>query len=305
MNKVAFNERVNALAEKYWSLKKDIDAAEADDKRRELEEIEKLLERGITGKLRLELEKKASELRAITSEREGAYAEISEVISELLEMTSDFAPSLDQRKDGLFPYDSEHEPISKQYFRAITDIFFGNPQPKLEFENADISAKGINIKTPAASDLAALTSLNYVTTILQESAKKMLGEPNQVDLSWQRLKEKDYAFIVFNVLIDSNSALSLKELQEICDIEDEEYKDLVTDMYDKRLEEGLEYLVGDEWEYPLVEKHGNKYAVTDFGRWVWKLCSGEAAAPAEEEKSKIQQIIKFIRGYHVDKTKRR
>ncbi len=305
MTKVAFNERVNALAEKYWSLKKDIDADEADSKRKELEEIEKLLEKGITGKLRLELEKKASELRAVTSERAGAYADISEVISEILELTSDFAPSLDQRKDGLFPYDSEHEPISKQYFKAITDIFFDKPKPKLEFENAEISAKGINLKIPTASDLAALSSLNYVTTILQESAKKMLGGPNQVDLNWQRLKEKDYAFIVFNVLIDSNSALSLKELQGICDIEDEEYKDLVTDVYDKRLEEGLEYLVEDEWEHPLVEKHVNKYEVTDFGRWVWMLCGGEAAIPAEEEKSKIQQIIKFIRKYHVDKTKRR
>jgi len=305
MNKVAFNERVNALAEKYWSLKKDIDADEADGKRKELGEIEKLLERGITGKLRLELEKKASELRAITSERAGAYADISEIISEILEMTSDFAPSLDQRKDGLFPYDSEHEPISKQYFMAITDIFFDKARPKLEFKDADISAKGVIIKIPTASDLAALTSLNYMTTILQESAKKILGRPNQVDLSWQRLKEKDYAFIVFNVLIDSNSALSLKELQGICDIEDEEYKDLVTDMYDKRLEEGLKYLIGDEWEHPLVEKHGDKYEVTDFGKWVWTLCSEEAAAPAEEEKSKIQQIIKFIRKYHVDKTKRR
>ncbi|MDI6889256.1 MAG: hypothetical protein QMC78_06200 [Methanocellales archaeon] len=305
MTKVAFNERVNALAEKYWSLKKDIDADEADGKRRELEEIEKLLEKGITGRLRLELEEKASELRAITSEREGAYADISEVISEILELTSDFAPSLDQRKDGLFPYDSEHEPISKQYFKAITDILFNKPKPKLEFKDADISTKGVIIKTSTASNLAAFSSLNYVTTILQESAKKMLGRANQVDLSWQRLKEKDYAFIVFNVLIDSNSALSLKELQGICDIEDEEYKDLVTDMYDKRLREGLEYLVGEEWDYPLVERHGNKYEVTDLGRWVWMLCGGEAAAPAEEEKSKIQQIIKFIRKYHVDKTKRR
>jgi len=94
MSKVAFNERINALAEKYWSLKKDIDAEEVDGKKKELEEIEKLLEKGITGGLRLELEEKASELRAVTSEREGAYADISEVISEILELTSDFAPSV-------------------------------------------------------------------------------------------------------------------------------------------------------------------------------------------------------------------
>jgi len=305
MSKVAFNERINTLAEKYRSLKKDIDAEEMDNKRKELAEIEKLLEKGITGKLRLDLEKKARELKAITSETEGAYANISEVISELLELTSDFAPSLDQRRGDIFPYDSEHEPISKNYFMAITDIFFDKPQSKLEFKNADISAKGIHLKAQEVSDLAALSSLNYVTTILQESAKKVLGIPNQVDISWQRLKEKDYAFIAFNILVDSKSALTLKGLQEICDIEDEEYKDLVTDMYNKRLEEGLKYLVQDEWECPLVEKHGDKYEVTDFGRWAWKLCSMEAPAPVEEDKPKIQQIIKFIRTYHVDKTKRR
>ena len=309
MTQVTFNEVVNALAVKYWDLKEGIDAREIDDKIKELEEIEELLNKGIGGKLRSQLEEEANRLRTVKAKRENASVDISHVTSELLDMTSDFAPSLDQRKDGIFPYDSEYEPISAQYYMAITDILFGRPKPAIQFKNAVMSDKGIEVNAPDADSLTALSILNYITTILQESAKKMLGRANKLDSSWKRLKEKDYAFDVFRRL-NSNSEMSLKEMQDVCDREDEEYKGRITDLYDKRLEEALKYLTEDKWDPYLVEKYGDRYIVTDFGKWVQMLCGSEENSINEdeegtEEKSTLRRITEFIRKYNVDRTKHR
>ncbi len=306
MTQVTFNEIVNALAVKYWDLKKGIDVNETDGKIKELEEIEKLLDKGIGGKLRSQLEEEANRLRTVKAKREDASIDISHVTSELLDMTSDFAPSLDQRKDGIYHYDSEYESISAQYYMAITDILFNKPKPAIQFKNAIMSSKGIEINAPDANNLAALSVLNYVTTILQESAKKMLGRANKMDSSWKRLKEKDYAFDVFRRL-NSNSEMSLKELQDVCSREDGEYKGRITDLYDERLEEALKYLTEDKWDPYLVEKYGDRYAVTDFGRWVQMLCGSEESGNEDdegvEEKSTLRKITEFIRKHNVDRTK--
>ncbi|MDI6859228.1 MAG: hypothetical protein QMC85_01900 [Methanocellales archaeon] len=297
MREAAFNERANILANEYWLLKEKVGADEPGDIRKKIEEIEALLSKGIGGKLRLQLEKEANKLRRMIDEKEGAFASIAQVRRDILELVADFGPSLDLRRGNLYPYDSEREPLSEQYFRAITDILFGDPKPRIELKNATMSDKGVKITTPDVNDIVALGALDYVTTILQESAKKMLGRSNQLDLCWRRLKERDYAFIGFNVLVNSEKGLNLSEIQEICNIEDEEYKGLVSEMYDERLKESMDYLVGDDWDYHLVERHGDTYEVTDFGKWVWLLCRKEV--PSEERKeepSKISKLYQMLRG---------
>ena len=297
MREAAFNERANILANEYWLLKEKVGADEPGDIRKKIEEIEALLSKGIGGKLRLQLEKEANKLRRTTDEKEGAFASMAQVRRDILELVADFGPSLDLRRGSLYPYDSEREPLSEQYFRAITDILFGDPKSRIELKNATMSDKGVKITTPDVNDIVALGALDYVTTILQESAKKMLGRGNQLDLCWRRLKERDYAFIGFNVLVNSEKGLNLSEIQEICNIEDEEYKGLVSEMYDERLKESMDYLVGDDWDYHLVERRGDAYEVTDFGKWVWLLCRKEVPSEErEEEPSKISKLYQMLRG---------
>ena len=64
-----FNERANVLASEYWRLKH---LASKEDGEERLEEIERLLEKGIGGKLREKLEREAKLLRQAREERNNA-----------------------------------------------------------------------------------------------------------------------------------------------------------------------------------------------------------------------------------------
>ena len=123
-----FNERANAIANEYWRLK-EVTADKTDEAR--LAEIEKLLEKGIGGKLQEQLAAEAKTLRKEKEDRSSASEKLEELKKEITELTADLAPNLDLFVDDFFPYDSEHEPISEAYFMAITDIFFGSPQPSI------------------------------------------------------------------------------------------------------------------------------------------------------------------------------
>lgn len=262
-----FNRRANALAEEYWRLKERM--AERDYEK-ELREIERLLERGVSGRLRDELERRAKEMRMELESKEGAFSAIKDVTHDLLELTARFAPNLDLWNGELYPYDDE--PLSEHYFMAITDILFGKPTPEIRFKNAVVSGRGIEIK--ADDEISAVKTLSYITTIIQEAAKKKLGLENELDNSWERLIENDYAFVAFKTLIGFGKPMSLDEIKEISYKKDKEFKELVKDIYDKRLAEELERLASVP-EYNIVERNGGVYEVTDFGRWVWMLCQGE------------------------------
>ena len=131
-----FNERANALASEYWRLK-HLASKEEDEER--LEEIERLLEKGIGGKLREKLEREARLLRQAREERSNAMRNLEIVRNELLELTAEFAPNLDLAEGSFFPYDSE--PLSEDFFRAITDILFGKPEKSIELKEASFSKK--------------------------------------------------------------------------------------------------------------------------------------------------------------------
>ncbi|MHC1579061.1 MAG: hypothetical protein ACXQTZ_00135 [Candidatus Alkanophagales archaeon] len=263
-----FNRRANALAEEYWRLKERMARR---DYERELREIERLLERGVGGRLREELERRAKEMRMELESKEGAFSAIKDVTHDLLELTARFAPNLDLWNGELYPYDDE--PLSERYLTAITDILFGKPEPEIRFKNAVISERGIEIR--ADDEISAVKTLSYITTIIQEAAKKKLGLENELDSSWERLIENDYAFVAFKTLVGSGKPMSLDEIKEVAYKKDREFKELVKDVYDKRLAEELERLASVP-EYNVVERSGGAYEVTDFGRWVWALCQGEA-----------------------------
>ena len=76
-----FNERANALASEYWRLK-HLTSKEEDEER--LEEIERLLEKGIGGKLREKLEREARLLRQAREERSNAMRNLEIVREELV-----------------------------------------------------------------------------------------------------------------------------------------------------------------------------------------------------------------------------
>ncbi|GEM_PF-693082 len=298
MREAAFNERATILAKEYWLLRDRTGADEPDEIRKKINDIEALLNKGISGNLRSQLEGELKQLSRTIDTKEGDFANIEQIRRDLLELVAYFGPSLDLRHGNLYPYDPEREPLTEQYFRALTDILFGDPKPIVEFKNATMSNKGVTIKTPDFNDIEALRILDSITTLLQETAKKMLGRNNQLDLCWRRLRERDYAFTGFSVLINSCKGLNIKEIQEICSIEDEEYKGLVSEMYDGLLKDSMDYLVGDDWDYNLVEKRGDIYEVTDFGKWVWLLCRKEV--PTEEDigkkdNSKASKLYQMLR----------
>ncbi|NYT00216.1 MAG: hypothetical protein GKB99_00615 [Methanocellales archaeon] len=308
MREAAFNERANILANEYWLLKERAGSDEPDEIRKKIEDIEELLNKGIGGNLRSQLEKEVKQLRRTIDAKEGDFASIEQVRRDLLDLISDFGPSLDLRSGNLYPYDPEREPLPEKYFMAVTEILFGDPKPTIEFKNATMSDKGVKIKTPDVDDVVALGILGSVTTLLQETAKKMLGRTNKLDIYWRRLRENDYAFTGFNVLINSDKGLNLREIQEICSIEDEEYKGLVSEMYDELLKDSMDYLVGNDWEHNLVEKNGDTYYVTDFGKWVWLLCRKEVPTEEKEEEdktSKISQLYQMFRGNHENRNNKR
>ena len=297
-----FNERANALASEYWRLK-HLTSKEEDEER--LEEIERLLEKGIGGKLREKLEREARLLRQAREERSNAMRNLEIVREELLELTAEFAPNLDIAEGSFFPYDSE--PLSEDFFRAITDILFGKPEKSIELKEASFSKEGIKVKV----DASPLSILDHVITILQETARKKLGLPNKMDESWRKLAQKEYAFVALNVLVNAEQALTFEEVKRISHENDSEFKELVKDAYyDRKLRDALSFLAGDGWEYKLVTSKGGKYEATSFGEWLWKLCNsemkgtlnktngktnGEERTGILQERMSMQKIIKFFR----------
>jgi hypothetical protein len=287
-----FNEKVNTLAAEYWKLKSTIANKEGEDR---LEEIEKLLERGIGGKLKDTLEEEAKRLRRGKEDRNNAFTRLEGVKEEIMELTAELAPNLDIMSDNFFPYDNEHEPISEDYFSTLTDIFFGEPLPVIQFKEATFSKDGIEIHTHG--DDSALKILGYVMTIIQETAKKKLGMENKIDKSWRLLKQDEYAFISLELLLKGGRELKIEELKEISHKKDKEYKELVRDVYDKNLVKGMEYLLSDEWEYNLVKGYKGVYEATDFGKWVWTICNAEERRGIEKSipNSSIHRLLKFLR----------
>lgn len=295
-----FNEKANALANEYWRLKKITADKTGEDR---LEEIEKLLEKGIGGKLMEKLDAEAKKLRKEKEDRSSAFVSLEDVKTEITEMTADLAPNLDLFGDNFFPYDSEHEPISENYFSAITDIFFDTPYPSIQFKGATFSKDGIEVHPEGNSPLKVLV---YVIMIIQETAKKMLCIENNIDKSCELLKQNEYAFIALGTLIKEGKRLGINEIKEISHREDKEYKELMSDTYDKELVNGVAYLVSDEWEYNLVKEYNGEYEATDFGEWVWRICNAEASKGEWEGKGKgkrknansnlnIHRVIKFLR----------
>jgi len=293
-----FNEKANALAHEYWRLK-EITAEGAGGNR--LEDIEKLLEKGIGGKLKDQLEVEAKRLRKEVDDISGAFMKLEEIEKEILEMTAELAPNLDLFEDDFFPYDSEHEPISEEFISALTDLFFGTPSPSIQFKVATFSKEGIKINL--ADERSSLEVLGYVIMMIQETAKQMLGMENTIDKCCELLKQNEYAFIVLGTLLKEGRRLGMKEIKEISHREDKEYKELVRDIYDKELVNGIAYLVGDGWEYSLMKEYDDKYEATDFGEMVWRICNAKASE--DEGKMKrtgisnsslnIHKILKFFK----------
>jgi hypothetical protein len=293
-----FNERANAIANEYWRLK-EVTANSTDGAG--LAEIEKLLEKGIGGKLQEQLAAEAKTLRKEREDRSSASEKLEELKKEITELTADLAPNLDLFVDDFFPYDSEHEPISEAYFMAITDIFFGLPQPTIKFKMATFSTEGIKVNL--TDEKSPLTILGYVIMMIQETAKHMLGMENIIARCCKLLKQNEYAFIALGTLIKEGKVLMLKEIKEISKREDREYKELVSSTYDKELSNGVAYLVSDEWEYNMVKELSGEYEVTDFGEWVWRVCNVEARGGKWKGRGKsisspnldIHKIINFLR----------
>jgi len=291
MARGSFNERANVLAAEYWKSKER--AGPTANEKARLDEIERLLARGISGALGMQLEKEANELRRVIEDKRTASSNLVAVRRDLLDLVSDFAPSLDLRSGTMFSYDKDREPLSENYFRAITEIFFGVPKIAIEFKTAVLSDKGIYIPN-AEDDFASLKSLNYVTTILQEAAKKLLGRENQIDRAWRRLREKEYGFTAFEVLVNSDRTLSLSDIEKIREGMDREYQKLIhPEVYHKGLMQDLEYLIGDAWEHPLIKKRGDRFEVTDFGKWVWLICKDkDEKKPAEKKASGFGRLFR-------------
>lgn len=295
-----FNEKANALAHEYLRLK-DLTITKAGVSR--LEEIEKLLDKGIGGKLKEQLDAEAKRLRKEEGDRNSAFMKLEDVKKELLELTAELAPNLDLPEDNFFPYDNEYEPISETYFSALTDIFFGKPSSSIQFKVATFSKEGIKIES---TDSSPLEVLEYVIMITQETAKKMLGVRNAMDKHCELLKQNEYAFIVLGTLIKEGRGLEIRALKEITHREDKEYKELVRgDTYDKELVTSVAYLMSEDWEYGLVKEYDGKYEATDFGERVWRICNAEANKEEGDVRARragmsnpnlnIQKVLKFFK----------
>ena len=292
-----FNEKANALAREYWRLK-EITAEEASENR--LEEIEKLLATGIGGKLRDKLEAEAKRLRKEEDERSSAAMKLTEVEREILELTAELAPNLDLFEDDFFPYDSEHEPLSGDYFSALTDILFGIPSPSIQFRVATLSEEGI--KVDLVDERSSLEVLRYVIMMIQETAKQKLGMVNSIDKCCERLRQNEYAFFALETLVKERKRMGIEDIKEIAHREDKEYKELVKDVYDKELVNGIAYLASDGWEYKLVERYEDDYEATDFGELVWRICNdrvseegGKRRANISNSSPKLRKVLKIFK----------
>ncbi|MHC1635297.1 MAG: hypothetical protein ACXQTS_01560 [Candidatus Methanospirareceae archaeon] len=287
-----FNEKANILANEYWRLK-GIIANKANDKR--LREIEELLEKGIGGKLREKLEEEARKLKKEKEDISSAFVGLEDVKREIMEITAELAPNLDLMRGNIFPYDSEHEPLSEKYFAALNDIFFGVPQEKIEFKEATLSKEGIEIHSDSKD--SPLSVLNYVITIIQEAAKKKLGVKNKIEQAWKLLIEDEYAMITLQILATEGRKMGLEEIKEISHRQDREYKELVRD-YDKNLARAVQSLTEEKWGYSVVRECDGKYEITDFGKWVWDICHSDAGMKDKKEggvQSGFYKLTKLIR----------
>lgn len=274
----SFNERANLLANEYWRAKERTNAQGPERER--LEEIDRLLQRGISGKLQFQLEQEARTLRRAIEERDTAASSLAGIRRDLLELVSDFAPSLDVRRGSLFPYDPEHEPLGEGYFRAVNDLLLGQPRDGLEFQRATISANGVTVPD-AVDDTTALGVLNYVTLILQEAARKKLGRDNLLDRAWKRAKSREYVTQVLDVLAQTERPLTADEIERKLNTADQEMQSLLREEYTKGIQKALEFLTSDAWDYSLVDVRNHRYSLTDLGRWVWRLCRVEAEETEE------------------------
>lgn len=281
----SFNERANFLAAEYWKAKEKT-TAQAPEKTR-LEEIDHLLRRGISGKLQFQLEQEARTLRRAIDERDTAASHLVGIRRDLLELISDFAPSLDIRKGSLFPYDSEREPLKEEYFRAVTELLLGQPREAIEFQRATLSANGVTVPD-AVDDTSALAALTYATLVLQEAAKKKLGRENEMNKAWKRVQNREYMSQIIEVLVQSERALMVEEMERKLNAADQEMQSLLREDYSKGIRRSLEMLTDDSWDYHLVEVRNHRYSLTDFGRWVWRLCKDQSAGAVEPPSSRFR-----------------
>ena len=279
-----FNKRANSSADEYWKLK-SLKGEGGKTKEQELEEIEKLLEKGIGGKLRDDLENRASQLRSEVMSEFEVDRRMRDVMDDILDATSKFAPNLEPRTDEIYPYDAKQGPIHEAYFRAITEILFGKADDHIEFDDAIISSKGIEIKNKQSDEIESLKVLNRVTMLMQESAKKKLGIFNQFDEAWSNLVQQDFAYRAFEMIVKSREGMNLSEIQDLCHRVDQEYQELVRDIYDEKLEKELEGMLSDViWQNRLIERSNDGlYRATEFGRWMWELCKDDHHVKIERE----------------------
>ncbi len=281
----SFNERANFYAAEYWKAREKA-ATQAPEKTR-LEEIDRLLRRGISGKLQFQLEQEARVLRRAIEERDTAASHLVGIRQNLLELVSDFAPSLDVRKGSLFPYDPEREPLKADYFRAVTELLLGQPREAIEFQRATLSANGVTVPD-AVDDTSALAALNYATLVLQEAAKKKLGRENEMDGAWKRVQRHEFIPQVLDVLAQVDRPLSAEEIERKLNAADQEMQSLLREDYSKGIRRALETLTDESWSYHLVAARSQRYSLTDFGRWVWKLCKDQSAEDSGPSASRFR-----------------
>lgn len=281
----SFNERANFLAAEYWKAKEKT-ATQAPEKTR-LEEIDRLLRRGISGKLQFQLEQEARGLRRAIDDRDTAASHLVGIQRDLLELISDFAPSLDVRRGSLFPYDSDREPLKEEYFKVVTELLLGKAREAVEFQRATLSANGITVPD-AVDDTSALAALNYATLVLQEAAKKKLGRENEMDGAWNKVQRREYMSQIMEVLAQSERSLTVEEIERKLNAADQEMQSLLREDYSKGIRRSLEMLTDDSWDYHLVEVRSHRYSLTDFGRWVWTLCKDQSAEAVRSPRSRFR-----------------
>jgi len=295
-----FNKRANSSADEYWKIKA-LKGESGKSKEQELDEIEKLLDKGIGGKLRDDLEKRASQLRSEVMGESEASDRMNSVVEDLLKITASFAPNLESKRENIYPYDAGEGAIQDKYFKAVNEILFGKDRETVEFDDAIVSTEGIEIRDAESGEIKSLTVLNNITTLMQESAKKKLGLSNQFDDAWALMAEQDFAYSAFEVIVKSRKGLTLDEIQDRCHRVDQEYQELVRDIYDEKLDKELDGMLSDDlWEIRLIKRTDDGiYSATEFGRWTWELCKHDhrRIEPELDKKQRSLGKLKSFRGF--------
>ena len=289
-----FNKRANSSAVEYWKIK-SLGGKKGESDSQELDEIEKLLEKGIGGKLREGLEERASQLRGEVLRGDEADRRIKSVREDLIDITSVFAPNLELKTGDIYQYDSKEGPINAEYYRAVNEIFFGKSEDFIEFDDAILSSEGIVIKNKQSDEIESLKILNKITMLMQESAKKKIGVLNVFDEAWRMLAEQDFAYSAFEMIVKSDGGMDLSEIQEVCHRVDQEYQELVRDIYDEKLEKELEGMLSDViWPNRLIERSdGGTYIATEFGRWTRELCKHDPVMVERNSKKERNPLDKI------------